>query len=298
MSELFNENINLNNLFSSDTQLIFSPPKIDFISNELLFESKEDSPPKKHIKFISTKKESPIVNLLQKKIRKKEDENPHDDNLRGGRWSKEEQYRFAEAVLKYGNDWKKIQNHVFSRNITQVRSHAQKYLMKLKENNFLKDKGIKQNLSWIKTMNYLKDVLTYDELKDVLFSVVQNEIKKNEKSKDDERKKNIKNNKKRIEDTNNCTDKEINNNRDEQYNNNYINLDCEEEKYYLKNKMMEEKEEKEEKEILQKFIECFNSSYGEITLNSSFEENKDDINENEAEYSFFNEDPIKYNRFL
>ena len=54
--------------------------------------------------------------------------------------------------------------------------------------------------------------------------------------------------------------------------------------------------EEEEKEMLQKFIECFNSSYGEITLNSSFEENKDDINE--EEHTILNEDPIIYNRLF
>ena len=40
--------------------------------------------------------------------------------MKGGRWNKEEQKRFAEEVLKYGNDWKQIQIHVFSRNMTQI----------------------------------------------------------------------------------------------------------------------------------------------------------------------------------
>ena len=55
------------------------------------------------------------------------------------------------------------------------------------------------------------------------------------------------------------------------------------------------KKEEEEKE-LQKFIECFNSSSGEITLNSSFEENpnnKDD--EEEIGYNYLNKTNIKYN---
>ena len=54
------------------------------------------------------------------------------------------------------------------------------------------------------------------------------------------------------------------------------------------------KEEEEEKEMLQKFIECFNSSSSEITLNSSFEENSRKDCANDAEYNFLIESPIKY----
>ena len=104
-------------------------------------------------------------------------------NLNGGRWNKEEQFRFAEAVLKYGNDWKQIQRHVYSRNMTQVRSHAQKFLMKLKETNFMMNQKINPNLSWTKIMNYLRANFQYDELKDLFFSVEQKEEKKEEKKK-------------------------------------------------------------------------------------------------------------------
>ena len=179
MSEVDYERINLSNIFLSDMQPIFLPINYDNISHELLNESKE-APLKQHIKFISVKQDSPSVSLLQKKTNPKNDNyNMGIDNSNNGRWSKEEQNLFAEAVLKYGNDWKNIQNHVSSRNITQVRSHAQKFLMKLKESNLLKERGLEQNLSWTKIMNFLKNNLTYDELKDVLFSVEQTGQKKN-----------------------------------------------------------------------------------------------------------------------
>ncbi len=48
-----------------------------------------------------------------------------------GRWTKEEQDRFIEALGLYGKNWKKVQAHVGSRTTTQVRSHAQKYFAKL-----------------------------------------------------------------------------------------------------------------------------------------------------------------------
>ena len=294
MLEVFNENINFSNLFLSDMQMLFPPTKIDSISNDLMIESKEEVPSKQQIKFISTKQESPTVNLLQKKRIKQGDFSTDSDNSNNGRWTKEEQNLFAEAVLLYVNDWKKIQNHVSSRNITQVRSHAQKYLMKLKEkeSNLLKDKGFEKNASWSKIMIFLRDNLTYDELKEVLFSVEQTEVKINRNNRNEEIKSN-KNKQNMNKTNNNNIVEELNDNRNEHYINGYINLDFEEENYNLQNKKLKEEEEKE---MLQKFIECFNSSYGEITLNSSFEENKDDINE--EEHTILNEDSIIYNRLF
>ena len=57
------------------------------------------------------------------------------------------------------------------------------------------------------------------------------------------------------------------------------------------------KKEEEEKE-LQKFIECFNSSSGEITLNSSFEENSYKDDEEEIGYNYLNKANIKYNKYF
>ena len=85
------------------------------------------------------------------------------ESIYNGRWGKEEQKRFAEAVFKYGNNWKKIQGYISSRNITQVRSYAQKFLMKLKENELIKDKGLDNNLSWTKAMKFLSKNLTKEE---------------------------------------------------------------------------------------------------------------------------------------
>ena len=50
--------------------------------------------------------------------------------------------------------------------------------MKLKENELLTNKGLEKNLSWTKVMIYLKSTLSYDELKEVLFSVEQTGQKK------------------------------------------------------------------------------------------------------------------------
>ena len=50
-----------------------------------------------------------------------------------GRWSKEEHEKFIEGILKYGNEWRKVQKIIKSRSSTQARSHAQKFFLKLKK---------------------------------------------------------------------------------------------------------------------------------------------------------------------
>jgi len=55
-----------------------------------------------------------------------------------GRWSTEEHQKFIEAIFLYGNEWKKVQQHIKTRSSTQARSHAQKFFIRLRKN-FLSD---------------------------------------------------------------------------------------------------------------------------------------------------------------
>ena len=57
---------------------------------------------------------------LQKKESKKQ-----------GRWSPEEQDRFLRGCYFFKNDWEKIKDYIKTRTIPQIRSHAQKYLIKI-----------------------------------------------------------------------------------------------------------------------------------------------------------------------
>ena len=309
MSLIDFENLNMKNEFLSDmNQLLFSPNN-DSFSNYSLIESKEELPSKQQIKFILTKQDTPISLLQKKTSTKASDSSTDSENSNNGRWTKDEQKRFAEAILKHRNNWKKIQNYVSSRNITQIRSHAQKFLMKLKENKILKDKGLKINSSWTKVMTYLFDTLTYDELKEVLFSVEQTghkltNAKNNKISKKNKQKQNKKcslDNEQNSEETNSKISFDPNEEQDNKRycykysncGNNLIHLDDEEEND-IKNQLIITQEEEDNK-ILQKFIECFNSPSWEVSLNSSFEEHpkKDDANENGLD--FFNEIQNKYN---
>ena len=45
-----------------------------------------------------------------------------------GRWTDQEHELFLEALKLYGKDWEEIQAHVGTRDIVNVRAHAQKFL--------------------------------------------------------------------------------------------------------------------------------------------------------------------------
>jgi SHAQKYF class myb-like DNA-binding protein len=52
-------------------------------------------------------------------------------SIRGGRWTADEHERFLEGFRIHGHKWKRVQQVVRSRSVTQVRTHAQKYLLKV-----------------------------------------------------------------------------------------------------------------------------------------------------------------------
>ncbi|KAL2509486.1 Protein REVEILLE 8 [Forsythia ovata] len=49
-------------------------------------------------------------------------------------WSEEEHDKFLEALQLFDRDWKKIEDFVGSKTVIQIRSHAQKYFMKVQKN--------------------------------------------------------------------------------------------------------------------------------------------------------------------
>jgi SHAQKYF class myb-like DNA-binding protein len=55
------------------------------------------------------------------------------EKLNSGRWKPNEHDKFLEAIIIHGNDWKLVQKCIKSRSSTQARSHAQKFLLKLRK---------------------------------------------------------------------------------------------------------------------------------------------------------------------
>jgi SHAQKYF class myb-like DNA-binding protein len=57
----------------------------------------------------------------------------NDTQFSNGRWTKEEHQRFIDAIKLHGKNWKKVEEYVATRNGPQVRSHAQKFFLKLEK---------------------------------------------------------------------------------------------------------------------------------------------------------------------
>ncbi|KAJ1446156.1 hypothetical protein M885DRAFT_425752, partial [Pelagophyceae sp. CCMP2097] len=50
---------------------------------------------------------------------------------RHGRWTEEEHHNFLGLLSKYGRSWTKISEYLQTRSEPQVRSHAQKYFLRV-----------------------------------------------------------------------------------------------------------------------------------------------------------------------
>ena len=77
----------------------------------------------------------------------------HKIDINIGAWTSEEHGKFLDAIKKYGNKWREVKRYVGTRSGTQVRSHAQKYLLQLKR--IEKDK---QSVAKSEIINYTKEI--------------------------------------------------------------------------------------------------------------------------------------------
>jgi len=48
-----------------------------------------------------------------------------------GRWTKDEHGLFLEGLKLYGKNWDKIEDHIGTRSAYNIRSHSQKFLIRL-----------------------------------------------------------------------------------------------------------------------------------------------------------------------
>ena len=96
-------------------------------------------------------------------------------NINEGRWTLEERIKFIEAYIENGKKWKKVQEYVGSRTCSQTRSHAQKFLLKLKsisnaEFDFTKDsiKSLDDILEEIKNKKGIKNICNANDKKYII----------------------------------------------------------------------------------------------------------------------------------
>lgn len=124
-------------------------------------------------------KETPIKFLCKKKnyfkIYNKENHRKKNNEKqlisKEGRWTEEEHNLFIEGIVKYGTVWKNVKKLIKTRTSVQVRSHAQKFFLKMKtckDNKLGIDftansiKSIKDMIDLIKQKNYdIKNALIY-----------------------------------------------------------------------------------------------------------------------------------------
>ena len=142
---------------------IFSPP-IDLNSLDLCL-------PKKNL-FITKKNKTSFITFKRKESNPVKKSKPNLSSLSKGRWTRKERLKFAYALFKFGTDWNKIKNYISTRSMIQLRSHAQKFLEKLKNDKFIVQKGLDfNNYNWRQSFEYLKENLSEDELLNVLYSI-------------------------------------------------------------------------------------------------------------------------------
>ncbi len=88
--------------------------------------------------------------------------------FKNGRWTQEEHKRFIDSILKFGNDWRKVEKYIGTRSSTQARSHAQKFFEKMKIANLIDEvidlgnktsiKSFHETLKYMEKNNYLSQV--------------------------------------------------------------------------------------------------------------------------------------------
>ena len=59
---------------------------------------------------------------------------PYTITKRRESWTQDEHRKFVQALQLYDRDWKKIESHVGTKSVIQIRSHAQKYFLKVQKN--------------------------------------------------------------------------------------------------------------------------------------------------------------------
>ena len=165
--------------------------------------------------------EPPKNKFLTKKRVKKDYTKYKTSNIAQGYWAESDHKKFIEALYLYDCDWRKIQKYIKNRICCQVRSHAQKFYLKLK---YFKDEelGLDFTTPNVKSLSdiikIIKEKESNSENSGKLLFIISEKLSFGKNP--SKTPKNIGGNK-----LNNCEHKNKNNNVDysANYNYNYIN---------------------------------------------------------------------------
>ena len=137
--------------------------------HDLTLSSPKNEPKINKIKFVTKPNKTSFI-ISKKKTQR--EEKSVDNPISNGRWSREERIQFAQCLWKFGTNWSKIIGIITTRDNIQIRSHAQKFLVKLKSNEEIIKKQLKlNNLNWAKTFKIIKENFNDEELLSLLISV-------------------------------------------------------------------------------------------------------------------------------
>lgn len=137
---------------SSYTPFTFNLKEFEFENNIKIAKDNRNQTEKANIQFLT--KKIPYFKIKKKKITSK------NSNFNDGRWTKDEHNQFIQGIVLYGNNWKKVKSLIGTRDLVQVRSHAQKFFNKIKLFKNL-DLGIDFTLNSINNINDMINQLKY-----------------------------------------------------------------------------------------------------------------------------------------
>lgn len=81
----------------------------------------------------SSKRSNDDITITDKSEEVDESGGESSKKFKTGRWTEEEHKKFMEAIMIYGNDWKKVQKVLMTRSSIQARSHAQKFFLRVRK---------------------------------------------------------------------------------------------------------------------------------------------------------------------
>jgi len=123
--------INENNINTNNTNTI-NKPKSNENTNPIISQFRHISKIQNNNINITFSEEDNFFSLSNNNTSFKQN-NQDNSRFSIGRWHLSEHKRFLEAIIKFGNDWKKVEKYIGTRTSSQARSHAQKFFIKLKE---------------------------------------------------------------------------------------------------------------------------------------------------------------------